>query len=366
LGYSPQLNLYSVESTPFVGTRVLMDNGQKQDLKESFFSLSPHSVLDAVELIGVRCTGRLMALNSMENRVYQVEVEVDSEDDLESEYERSRVVKFYRPGRWSREQILAEHRFLSTLEDRDISVVCPLAFPDGSTMKQTADGIYFSVFPRVGGRCLDELSDDQLRLLGRLTARMHLAGASVDLDERITLNCETYGTHNLNYLLQSELLPADYRETYASVVERILSTSQGWFETAAYQPIHGDFHVGNILWHNQMCQVVDFDDSLNGPCVQDIWLIVPGRDEDAKRRRELLLEGYEQMRDFNRETLRLIEPLRALRMIHFSAWIAKRWDDPSFPRVFPLFGSNEYWREQFMALDECLRLMQGGEESLLY
>jgi Ser/Thr protein kinase RdoA (MazF antagonist) len=317
-----------------------MDVDSSEQLKESFFSLSPVEVLDSVELIGVRCTGRAMALNSMENRVYQVEIEVD-EEEIESEYDRSLVAKFYRPGRWSQEQIQAEHDFLRVLTERDVSVVAPLEFPDSSTLKQTEDGIWFSVFPRVGGRCLDELSNDQLALLGRTIARLHLAGASVPHDTRLVLDIETYGTKNLEYLLESDTLPADYRDTYQSV-------------------------VGNILWQGEQCRVVDFDDTLRGPCVQDIWLIVPGRDEDAKRRRELLLTGYEQMRQFDHESLRLIEPLRALRMIHFSAWIARRWEDPAFQRVFTNFGSNEYWREQFMALDECLRLMQGGEESLLY
>jgi Ser/Thr protein kinase RdoA (MazF antagonist) len=324
-----------------------------------FFELTPERVLDAVEALGVRCTGRVMALNSLENRVYEVELDVDLPDGA-GRWDAFRVVKFYRPGRWTREQILEEHQFLADCKGVEIPVVTPLPFPNGSTLGEVAGaGIWYAIFPKVGGRILDEMSDDELRQIGRLLARMHGVGASTRFQHRIKLTPESYGIANLNFLTEHKLLPSSIELHYRNVADRIIKMSEPWFREVRTQRIHGDCHIGNILWHSQGCFIVDFDDSLEGPCVQDLWLLTPGRDEDAVRRRERLLEGYEMMRPFDRSSLRLIEPLRALRMIHFTTWIAKRFEDPAFKQIFVDYGTERYWREQLIALQEVEEALVG-------
>jgi Ser/Thr protein kinase RdoA (MazF antagonist) len=317
-----------------------------------FFELTPERVLDAVEALGVRCTGRVLALNSLENRVYEVELDVDLPPDA-GRWDAYRVVKFYRPGRWTKEQILEEHRFLSDCKGVEIPVVTPIPFPNGETLGEVPGaGIYYAIFPKVGGRILDEMSDEELKQIGRLIARLHNVGRSSRFEHRIRLTPGTYGYANLTYLRENKLLPSSVEAHYCGVAERILKASEPWFNEVATQRIHGDCHIGNILWHGRGCFIVDFDDSLTGPCVQDLWLLTPGRDEDSLRRRERVLEGYEMMGSFDRGSLRLIEPLRALRMIHFTTWIAKRYEDPAFKQIFVDYGTERYWREQLIALQE--------------
>lgn len=321
-----------------------------------FFELTPERILDAVELLGVRCTGRCLQLNSMENRVYEVEVELDGEP--ESPAERFRVVKFYRPGRWSKEQIGEEHRFLLDLKAADIPVVAPIEFPDGSTLQQVgALEIYYAIFPKVGGRSPDELDSEQLLWLGRLLARIHTVGAQREAKTRLRLNPATYGIENLKYLIDSGVVPRETQAAYRGVVERICTLVEPWFQEVKTQRIHGDCHLGNILWGRDGPFFVDFDDMVVGPCVQDVWLIVPGREEQQLQN---LLSGYELMRPFDRNSIRLIEPLRALRFVHFSAWIARRWHDPAFQRVFPQFGSGGYWGEQLSDLNDQLTIISNG------
>ncbi len=321
-----------------------------------FFELTPERILDAVETLGVRCTGRCLQLNSMENRVYEVEIELDREP--ESPAERFRVVKFYRPGRWTVEQIGEEHRFLLDLKAADIPVVAPLEFPDGSTVKRVGElEIYFAIFPKVGGRSPDELGDDQLLWLGRLMARIHTIGAQREAPHRLRLNPATYGIDNLKYLLDSGVVPPETKAAYRSVVERICTLVEPWFGEVKTQRIHGDCHLGNILWGRDGPFFVDFDDMVVGPCIQDLWLIVPGREE---RQLQTLVSGYELMRPFDRNSLRLIEPLRALRFVHFTAWIARRWHDPAFQRVFPNFGSGGYWGEQLSDLNDQFSIISSG------
>ena len=317
-----------------------------------FFQLTPEKVLEAVESLGVRCTGRVLALNSLENRVYEVELDVDLEPGA-GRWDAFRVVKFYRPGRWTREQILEEHQFLKQCAAVEIPVVVPLEFPDGGTLGEVGDtGIFYAIFPKVGGRLLDEMSDSELRQIGRLLARLHNVGVQAPFKHRIKLTTDTYGHANLAYLKDNKLLPASVEGYYLGIAERIIRTSEPWFKETQVQRIHGDCHIGNILWHGQGCFIVDFDDSLEGPCVQDLWLLTPGRDETAHKQRRLILEGYEMMRSFNHDSMRLIEPLRALRMIHFTTWIAKRYEDPAFKQIFIDYGSERYWREQLIALQE--------------
>lgn len=331
-----------------------------------FFELTPDIILNAVESAGVQCTGRCLQLNSLENRVYELEIEVDDESLSARSPERFRIVKFYRPGRWSREQILEEHNFLFDLADAELPVIAPQRFADGSTLHPTEHGsILFSMFPKQGGRLKDELQDDEREQLGRLVARMHNIGATKEFEHRLILDVETYGWQNLDFILDSGIVPDEILDAYEQSAVQALETMEPLFEGVPYQRIHGDCHCGNILWGNNGPFMVDFDDSVCGPCVQDLWLLTGGSGEEGRTQREKFLAGYEQMRPFDWAALRLIEPLRTLRYIHFTAWIAKRWSDPAFPNAFPNFGTPRYWQEAVSDLREQCGLIQearwGGE-----
>lgn len=327
---------------------------------QAFFELTPERVLAAVERIGARCTGRVMALNSMENRVYEVELDLDLPPSA-SKWDAYRVIKLYRPGRWSREQILEEHAFLNEAAHAEIPVVVPLTFPSGTTLESVDNGaIHYALFPKVGGRILDELAPQELEQIGRLIARLHNVGASKKFTHRLALTVASYGHENLQYLKENALIPASVESHYMRVAERVLTTAAPWFAETPLQRIHGDCHLGNILWLGGKCSLVDFDDSVMGPCIQDLWLLTPGRDSDSMQRQEAIIRGYASMRPFDSGMLRLREPLRALRMINFTTWIAKRFEDPAFKAVFIDYGSERYWREQLVALQEVGEILGVG------
>jgi Ser/Thr protein kinase RdoA (MazF antagonist) len=327
---------------------------------QHFFTLTPEHILSAVERSGLRCTGRCLALNSMENRVYEVEIEVDPGIAVTSPSQRFVIVKFYRPGRWSWDQIQDEHDFLQDLIEADIPVVAPKVGNDGhSIFFDEHLGLMYSIFPKMGGRSPDELDDLQCEQIGRLLARLHAVGAAHAAEHRIRLDPENYGLNNLRWLIDSKTVPSDIAVRYKKIVETICEISAPWFKSAPYHRIHGDCHLGNLLWSNQGPFWVDFDDMVIGPAVQDLWLMIPGRDDEARRKLVLVLRGYEMMKSFDHTSLRLIEPLRALRFVHFSTWIGKRWEDPSFQRAFPQYGSARYWAEQLRDLEEQLLLCQG-------
>ncbi|MEM9443743.1 MAG: serine/threonine protein kinase [Verrucomicrobiota bacterium] len=326
---------------------------------QHFFDLTPDRILEAVEAANIRCTGRCMPLNSMENRVYEVEIELAEPAPPDNPSEAFRIVKFYRPGRWSREQIHGEHQFLIDLEKEEIPVVAPLPFSNGETVRFMPEyHIWYTVFPRVGGRNPDELTDEQLSQIGRLLARIHIVGARSEAHSRIKIGPESYGLQSLDYLLDEGWIEADLEDHYSDLVEEICELTQPWFDSADYQRIHGDAHLGNLLYGRQGFFWVDFDDMVQGPAIQDIWLLTPGRDEYSNRQRNILLESYEMLKTFDYGSLRLTEPLRALRYIHFCAWIGKRWEDPSFPPKFPEFGTRSFWQEQIVDLEECLRMIK--------
>lgn len=333
---------------------------ETSESSQSFFNLTPERVLTAVERLGVRCTGRVLALNSMENRVYEVELDVDLEPGA-SKWDAFRVVKFYRPGRWSREQIGEEHSFLEDLRQAELPVVSPLSFPSGSTIEFLEDDqIFYSVFPKVAGRINDELEYDDLEQIGRLIARMHNVGKSRDFSHRLTLSARSYGFDNLEYLRINKLIPDSVEAHYLRLAERVVGLADELLKEVPNQRIHGDCHLGNVLWLGARCSIVDFDDSVMGPCAQDLWLLTPGRDQDSALRQEAILKGYRTMRPDLSGLERLKEPLRALRMIHFTTWIAKRYQDPAFQRVFVDYGSERYWREQLVALQEVGDLLGIG------
>ncbi len=340
--------------------------------KGFFFELTPERVLAAVESSGLVCTGRCLTLNSFENRVYDVELESEvfpeglqhgqglSEESSASVLKLDRrIVKFYRPGRWTEPQILEEHQFLMDLNEQEIPAIAPLRFTDGKTLHQIPGSeIYYSIFPKVGGRAPDELSEDQLRQVGRLLARIHNVGASRVAQFRPSLTPELYGISNLEFLVRGGWIPMEFESRYQAVVREICTQIEPWFSSSQYQRVHGDCHLGNLLWNTSGSFFLDFDDMVNAPPVQDLWLIVPGRDAEAVHQRNVLLEGYEDFRDFDRRTLRLIEPLRAMRIINYSAWIAKRWDDPVFPKTFPQFQTHQYWSRELDDLERLLQLIR--------
>ena len=341
-----------------------------------FFELTPERVLAAVESSGLMCTGRCMALNSFENRVYDVELEseVIPEESLSGSMASGsaasylkldrRIVKFYRPGRWTESQILEEHQFLFDLSQDEVPAIAPLAFADGRTLHQIPDvGIFYAVFPKVGGRAPDELRDEQLLRVGRLLGRMHGVGASRVAQHRLSLTPETYGFSNLAFLTQGRWIPLEFESRYRAAVTEIAEITTPWFQEVSVQRVHGDCHLGNLLWNPMGPFFVDFDDMLVGPAVQDVWLLVPGRDAESVRQRGVLLEGYQEIRVFDHRSLRLIEPLRALRFIYYSTWIARRWDDPAFPKVFPNFGSHAYWLKEVEDLEEQVRLIKAQVDS---
>jgi len=328
------------------------------------FELTPDRVLDAVETSGIRCTGRCQSLNSFENRVYDVEIEWDG-DEKPMPGENHRIVKFYRPGRWTREQILDEHAFLADLAAAEIPAVAPLEFSDGSTLRTLESGIHYCLFSKIGGRAPDELDDEGLRRVGRLLARIHSVGRAREAKHRIRLSPGTYGIANLEYLLEKNLIPEEFRARYETAAREICVMTAPWFAETRVQRVHGDCHLGNLLQRSARGPegsadwfFVDFDDMLMAPAVQDVWLLLPGR---HRQKLEVLLEGYEEIGEFDRTTLRLIEPLRALRFIHYTGWVARRWDDPAFPQAFPQFGTYRYWKDETEDLERQWHRIRLGQ-----
>ena len=313
-----------------------------------FFTLTPERVLAAVDRGGLRSNPVCYTLNSFENRVYEVELE-----------NRSRVIaKFYRPGRWSAEQILEEHAFLAELDAEEISV-CPVRpFPDGSSLKE-ADGILYCLFERRGGRSPDELDDDALRRLGMFIARMHNVGAQRAATHRPVLSAETYVRESVAWLADHATIPRDVEQRYFDTALAIADIAEAWSTGVVTQRIHADLHLGNVLFRDGELRVYDFDDMRTGPPVQDLWLVLPGRDAEARRQRDILLQAYEELRAFDATTLRLIEPLRGLRMVHYAAWLARRWHDPAFQAAWPQFGTAEYWQRETDDLVEQLAAIHG-------
>jgi Ser/Thr protein kinase RdoA (MazF antagonist) len=317
--------------------------------------LTPDLVIQAVERAGFVPDGRVLALNSYENRVYQVGLEEATPV----------VVKFYRPRRWTRAAILEEHAFALELAAAEIPIVAPLVL-GGETLLE-ADGYPYAVYPRRGGRWPDLDTADDRVLMGRFLGRMHRVGGTKRFVHRPSLDIEAMAVRSSGFVLDGEWLPDYQLERYADVTGALVEGIRRAFEAA--EPvrrirIHGDCHRGNILWTEQGPHFVDLDDCMTGPPIQDLWMLLAGSRDEMRRQLTDLLEGYEQFAEFDRVELGLIEALRALRMIHYAAWLARRWHDPAFPKAFPWFGGPRYWddhvrqlTEQLEALDEApLRL----------
>jgi len=330
-----------------------------------FETLTPDRVLDALETVGLRGDGRLTALSSYENRVYQVQLEDGS----------AVVVKFYRPARWSDAQIGEEHAFSHELMAAEIPAVGPLVL--GGRSLHHFDGFAFSVSPRRGGRA-PELDDAEvLEWIGRFLARIHAVGAARPFVARPTLDVQTFGVESREWLLTNQRIPLDVQSAWEKLSERAIAVISacpslgraghaGDRDPIRSLRLHGDCHPGNILWTPADAPVaagpgphfVDLDDARTGPAVQDLWMLLSGDRQQRQRQLGALVDGYEQFREFDRRELALIEPLRTLRLIHYSAWLARRWDDPIFPINFPWFGSSDYWKGQVLMLEEQLEAMQ--------
>ena len=319
---------------------------------DSFVSLTPDRVLAAVEAAGLRCTGLCYPLNSFENRVYEVELE-----------DRSRLVaKFYRPGRWTLEQIGEEHALLLALAAAEVPVPPLRSFPDGTTLR-AIDGIAYAVWERSGGRAPDELDEALAERLGMLVARMHAVAAGLPLRHRPRLDADRYVRRQLAWLAEHGTVPDHLAGRYHGAATAVAAA---WDELAAgvaTQPIHADLHLGNVLLRDGQLRLLDFDDMATGPPVQDVWLAVPGRDRESLRLRDAFLDGYERFRSFDARTLALVEPLRGLRLVRYAGWLARRWHDPAFRAGWPHFGTEEYWRQETEVLEEQVRVIAGGAAS---
>lgn len=321
-------------------------------------TLTPDAVLDALASVGVFGDGRLMGLSSYENRVYQVQLEEEVQGC------RDVVAKFYRPGRWSDAAIGEEHAFAEELAAAEVPAVAPLRV-QGATLHHHG-GFAFSISPRRGGRA-PELDDEEvLEWIGRFLGRIHTVGSASAFQHRPLLDLASFGTASRDWLLGQQAIPLDVEAAWRTVCDAALQAVSsalgceggGYAKRFSLLRLHGDCHPGNILWvPGAGPHFVDLDDARTGPAVQDLWMLLSG--ERAQRQRQLgaLLDGYEQVRDFDRAELALIEPLRTLRLIHYSAWLARRWDDPAFPAAFPWFGSSDYWKGQVQMLEEQLEAM---------
>ena len=325
-----------------MGTMKILDS-------KPFAGLTPDCVMNAVDSAGFHCDGRLLALNSYENRVYQVGVEDGP----------PLVAKFYRPGRWADAAIHEEHGFVQELAAHELPVVPALPVGEGGTLGAFG-GFRFALFPRQGGRA-PELEDNEVfERMGRLLGRVHAVGALRAYRERPTLDIASFGEEPLAFLLAEGFVPADLAEAYRGVAGHALERVRACFARAGSPRIlrlHGDCHPGNILWAGDGPHFVDFDDSRAGPAVQDLWMLLSGGREEQTRQLSGLLAGYEDFFEFDPRELHLVEALRTLRLIHYSAWLARRWDDPAFPAAFPWFNTSRYWQERILELREQLALM---------
>jgi Ser/Thr protein kinase RdoA (MazF antagonist) len=330
-----------------------------QEVVHPYEALTPDVIMDAVEQWGYVCDGRLLALNSYENRVYQVGIEDG----------QPLVAKFYRPERWSDAQILEEHAFCFELAGQELPVVAPLKAADGSSLSEkTVNDIRFrfALYPRKGGHApeLDRL--ENLYILGRLLGRMHRIGAVKAFEHRPRIDAQSFG-HDSVALIQENFIPRELQASYRAITQDLLrhiDAVMAQCGDVSYIRVHGDCHVGNILWRDDNPNFVDFDDSRMAPAVQDIWMLLSGDRAEQGAQLAEIVEAYDEFYEFQPRELRLAETLRTLRQLHYSAWLARRWEDPAFPRNFPFFNTQRYWEDHILTLREQRALLDEPPLSL--
>ena len=325
-------------------------------LANDYSQLSPDTIISAIESRGFLSDARVLALNSYENRVYQVGIED----------EQPLVAKFYRPLRWSDEQILEEHQFTLELQELDIPVIAPMYLKTGDGEQPGTQSLFyyqgyrFALYPRRGGRAPELTDPEHLYWLGKFLGRIHAVGKTHPFQYRPTLSIESFIIQPSQYILQHNFLPSEFISSYKAIVEDILKHVENNYRQHPPELIrlHGDCHPGNILWTDQGPHFVDFDDCRNGPAVQDLWMLLSGEQNEQERQLREVLDGYEEFCDFSLAELNLIESLRSMRIIHYAGWLAERWNDPAFPRAFPWFNTETFWGEHILQLKEQLAALQ--------
>ncbi len=311
--------------------------------------LSPDLVLDAIESIGFLSDARVLTLNSYENRVYQIGIE-DAEP---------LIAKFYRPGRWSNDQILEEHQFAFELVEQEIPVIAPI-IKEGKSLFEY-ENYRFALYDRRGGHAPELENLDTLYTLGQQLGRIHAIGQIKPFQYRPTISIKSFAVESRNYILEQNLIPSSLVEAYTSLTQHLLEKIESLYNESQYRTIrlHGDCHPGNVLVRDNNLHIVDLDDARNGPAIQDLWMLLSGDRAQKTSQLSAILEGYEEFCEFENKEIRLIEVFRSMRMLHYCGWLAKRWSDPAFPMAFPWFNTENYWashilelREQLAALDE--------------
>ncbi len=325
----------------------MSDTNKHENVSEfAFQSLTPDLILDAIESIGLRVESGLLALNSYENRVYQFHAELAGKTD-------KYVVKFYRPLRWSDQQIAEEHQFAFDLQDAEVPMVAPLSFNNESLHHY--QGHRFTLFPCRGGRCFENDNLDHLEWMGRFIARIHQVGKQNTFQHRPKMNTHEYLDIAKQDIIASNLVPMPIETAFYTILEQVIAATK-----ESYQPItegirlHGDCHAGNILWTDAGPHFVDLDDARTGIAVQDIWMMLSGDRNQQELQLDTMLCGYEEFNSFDAKELHQIAPLKAMRLVNYMGWVAKRWQDPAFPRNFAWFAEQKYWEQQVLSLKEQL------------
>ena len=317
-------------------------------LEQDYANLKPDTLLDAVDSCGYVTDGRFLALNSYENRVYQIGIE--DADPI--------IAKFYRPNRWSDNALLEEHAFSLELAAQELPIVAPLEINQATL--HHSHGYRFALYPRQGGHWPELNTQDEREWMGRFIARMHAIGATQPFKHRPVLDIDTFGFQSSRFLMENDFIPGHIETAYRTLVEDLLDQVTSIFSTAGninHIRLHGDCHPGNILWTDGGPHFVDLDDCRSGPAIQDIWMLVSGERYDMQSQLIDIMEGYQQFHDFDHRELLLIEPLRSLRIIHYAAWLARRWTDPAFPAAFPWFNTDRYWEDHILSLREQAGLL---------
>jgi Ser/Thr protein kinase RdoA (MazF antagonist) len=335
-----------IDSTTTDGTP---SNSTSSSHGHPFDALTPDAVIQAIEAEGFFCDGRIYPLNSYENRVYQVGIE-DSQP---------LIAKFYRPQRWSKEQIQEEHDFCLELADAEFPVVAPLRNSDEQSLRQQ-QGFWLALYPRRGGQAPELDYGDNLEIMGRSLAQLHNVGYNQPFVHRPAITIDSYAKASSQFLLDNQFIPNELQPAYKSLIDDIIPRLENAFASVQYESLrlHGDCHPANILWRDDAPHYVDFDDSRNGPAVQDIWMLLSGDKIQQQVQLKKILDGYRQFCPFNSAELKLIEPLRTMRLINYSAWLARRWDDPAFPHNFTWFNTVRYWSDHILTLREQQAALQ--------